>query len=146
MPLTVGRCLVTMELQQHLGQRSGDVDDLFNARVHEQRNGCHERRQSVDQAAGLLHADVARTAGVEHQADGIGTGQDSGIEILLTDLGLPGMSGHELVEAALKINPALKVIIASGYSTSEDQNDRLKGARYLTKPFDMQQLRRVLES
>ena len=65
---------------------------------------------------------------------------------VLTDLGLPGMNGHELVEAALKINPALKVIIASGYSTSEDQNDRLKGARYLTKPFDMQQLRRVLEA
>jgi signal transduction histidine kinase/DNA-binding response OmpR family regulator len=72
--------------------------------------------------------------------------QDSAIAILLTDLGLPGMNGHQLVEEALKLNPALKVIIASGYSTSEDQNDRLSGARYLTKPFDMQQLRRVLEA
>jgi len=72
--------------------------------------------------------------------------QDSAIAILLTDLGLPGMNGHQLVEEALKLNPALKVIIASGYSTSEDQNDRISGARYLTKPFDMQQLRRALEA
>jgi signal transduction histidine kinase/DNA-binding response OmpR family regulator len=72
--------------------------------------------------------------------------QDSAIEILLTDLGLPGMNGYQLVEEALKLNPALKVIIASGYSTSEDQAARVSGARYLTKPFDMQQLRRVLEA
>jgi YesN/AraC family two-component response regulator len=50
------------------------------------------------------------------------------------------------VEEALKLNPALKIIIASGYSTSENAGDRVSGARYLTKPFDMQQLRRVLEA
>jgi CheY-like chemotaxis protein len=72
--------------------------------------------------------------------------QDGAIEILLTDLGLPGLHGHQLVEEALKLNPALKVIIASGYSTSEDQAGRVSGARYLTKPFDMQQLRRALEA
>ena len=72
--------------------------------------------------------------------------QDSTIAILLTDLGLPGMNGHQLVEEALKLNPALKVIIASGYSTSENAGDRVSGALYLTKPFDMQQLRRVLEA
>jgi CheY-like chemotaxis protein len=73
--------------------------------------------------------------------------QDSAIEILLTDLGLPGMNGHQLVEEALKLNPALKVIIASGYSTAEDAGGKkVSGARYLTKPFDMQQLRRVLET
>jgi YesN/AraC family two-component response regulator len=40
----------------------------------------------------------------------------SGITILLTDLDLPGMSGHQLVEEALRLKPDLKVIIASGYS------------------------------
>ena len=74
--------------------------------------------------------------------------KDDGIEILLTDLGLPGMNGRQLVEEALRLKPGLKVIIASGYSTSEDEG----GARlpatvaYLTKPFDMQQLRRALEA
>ena len=74
--------------------------------------------------------------------------KDDGIEILLTDLGLPRMNGRQLVEEALRLKPGLKVIIASGYSTSEDEG----GARlpatvgYLTKPFDMQQLRRALEA
>ena len=69
------------------------------------------------------------------------------IEILLTDLGLPGMNGRQLVEEALQLKPGLKVIIASGYSTSEDQSSPPgRRSRHLTKPFDMQQLRRVLEA
>ena len=41
--------------------------------------------------------------------------EDDGISILLTDLGLPGMSGRQLVEEALQLKPGLKVIVASGY-------------------------------
>ena len=69
-------------------------------------------------------------------------------DIAILDLGLPRMNGRQLVEEALRLKPGLKVIIASGYSTSEDEG----GARlpatvgYLTKPFDMQQLRRALEA
>jgi len=69
--------------------------------------------------------------------------QDAAISILLTDLGLPGMSGRELVAEALKLKPDLKVIIASGYS---DPGDLPDGVRRLVKPFDMQQLRKALES
>jgi signal transduction histidine kinase/CheY-like chemotaxis protein len=72
---------------------------------------------------------------------------DDAIAILLTDLGLPGMNGRQLVEEALRQKPHLKVIIASGYSTNEEEGAKLPGTvGYLTKPFDMQQLRRVLES
>jgi signal transduction histidine kinase/CheY-like chemotaxis protein len=73
--------------------------------------------------------------------------KDGDIEILLTDLGLPGMNGRQLVEEALRLKPNLKVIIASGYSTHEEQGSKLPAnVAYLTKPFDMQQLRRVLET
>jgi CheY-like chemotaxis protein len=68
--------------------------------------------------------------------------QDSTIEILLTDLGLPGMNGRQLVEEARRLKPNLKVIIASGYST--EAGDAPKNAVYLTKPFDLAQLRRAL--
>ena len=71
--------------------------------------------------------------------------QDAEIEILLTDLGLPGMNGRQLVEEALRLKPALKVIIASGYSDREAGDDKLAGAAdHLTKPFDLEQLKRVL--
>ena len=68
---------------------------------------------------------------------------DPDITILLTDLGLPGMSGRQLVEQALKLRPALKVIIASGYARPPDLPDQVASLR---KPFDMQQLKKALES
>jgi DNA-binding NtrC family response regulator len=65
------------------------------------------------------------------------------IEILLTDLGLPGMSGQALIAEALKRRPALKVLVASGYgSTTEGLKDAHAGQiRFLNKPFQMSQLR-----
>ena len=70
---------------------------------------------------------------------------DPDIAILLTDLGLPGMNGRQLVEEALRRRPALKVIIASGYSTESGEDWALKEqASYLNKPFDLAQLRRAL--
>ena len=74
--------------------------------------------------------------------------QHSGIEILLTDLGLPGMTGRQLVEEARGLNPALKVIIASGYSSEHQAGGRPEGSNIvsLTKPYDMEQLRRALEA
>ena len=68
---------------------------------------------------------------------------DAAIGILLTDLGLPGMSGRELVVEALKLKPGLKVIIASGYT---NPGDLPAGFGCLVKPFDMRQLRKALES
>jgi CheY-like chemotaxis protein len=70
--------------------------------------------------------------------------KDSAIEILLTDLGLPGMNGRQLVEEARRLKPDLKVIIASGYST--EAGAAPEDAVHLTKPFDLSQLRRALTS
>ena len=73
--------------------------------------------------------------------------QDGGITILLTDLGLPGMNGRQLVEEALRLKPGLKVIIATGHTAREKNSEGLdKGIGYLIKPFDMKQLRKALES
>jgi signal transduction histidine kinase/CheY-like chemotaxis protein/CHASE3 domain sensor protein len=72
--------------------------------------------------------------------------QDAGIAILLTDLGLPGMNGRQLVEEALRLKPDLKVVIASGYSTQGGEGADVGGASYLVKPFDLEQLRQALES
>jgi CheY-like chemotaxis protein len=72
--------------------------------------------------------------------------RDDGIAILLTDLGLPGMNGRELVAQALSLKPGLKVIIASGYSSDEEEGGGgMQGIGRLVKPFDMKQLRAALE-
>jgi signal transduction histidine kinase/CheY-like chemotaxis protein len=72
---------------------------------------------------------------------------DPQIEILLTDLGLPGMNGRQLVEEARRLRPDLKVIIASGYSAEAAAGGKPEDAsiRHLTKPYDLGQLRRALD-
>jgi len=65
--------------------------------------------------------------------------EDTGIAILLADLGLPGLSGRELVDQARKLRPDLKVIIASGQQVPE-----ITGVVSLVKPYDMTQLRGAL--
>jgi CheY-like chemotaxis protein len=68
--------------------------------------------------------------------------EDSEISILLTDIGLPGMSGRQLVEEALRLKPGLKVIVASGYR----EEGFAANIGVLRKPFDLQQLQRVLQA
>jgi signal transduction histidine kinase/CheY-like chemotaxis protein/CHASE3 domain sensor protein len=70
---------------------------------------------------------------------------DSEIDILLTDLGLPGMSGHDLIAEAKKRKPALRIVVATGYS-SEYSEGAFDGVITLIKPFDLGQLRNVLLS
>jgi CheY-like chemotaxis protein len=97
----------------------------------------------------MTEADMVQQVGFEAIEAGDGPqamallSQDPAITILLTDLGLPGMSGGELVEEALKLRPGLKVIVASGYARPPDLAEAVIS---LLKPFDMQQLRKALES
>ncbi|MEI9929994.1 MAG: CHASE3 domain-containing protein [Rhizomicrobium sp.] len=69
---------------------------------------------------------------------------DPQISILMTDLGLPGMSGKQLVEEAVRLRPNLKIVIASGFSFERDAVGLPDKAEQLTKPFDIEQLRRAL--
>lgn len=39
---------------------------------------------------------------------------DRRIEILITDINMPGMDGHELADAAVRISEHLKIIVMSG--------------------------------
>jgi CheY-like chemotaxis protein len=72
--------------------------------------------------------------------------RDGEISVLLTDLGLPGMSGQELIEKARAMRPDLKVVVVSGYTSERDRDAIAGDARYLMKPFDIEQLRRALEA
>ncbi len=64
------------------------------------------------------------------------------IRLLFTDVGLPGINGRELVNAARCRRPDLRVLFASGYERSTLMHDgRLdSGVELLTKPFSRSQL------
>jgi signal transduction histidine kinase/CheY-like chemotaxis protein len=63
-------------------------------------------------------------------------------EVLLTDLGLPGMSGEELAAEVRRRLPALPVIIASGYGQGESQHE---GLRFIGKPYSSIDLQQALD-
>jgi PAS domain S-box-containing protein len=68
--------------------------------------------------------------------------QNTHITLLFTDVGLPGMNGRELVEAARKLRPELKVLFTTGYARNAivHQGRLDAGVELLTKPFTRAQL------
>jgi CheY-like chemotaxis protein len=72
---------------------------------------------------------------------------DSDIDVLIADLGLPGIGGEELVRQARALRPSLRIVVASGRS-SRDQvgNPAFEGVFRLGKPFDADDLRRALHT
>jgi len=60
---------------------------------------------------------------------------DSRIQLLVTDIRMPDMSGLELAERATSIRPTLRVILISGYFVAQQVKRRL-----LHKPFRMREL------
>jgi CheY-like chemotaxis protein len=62
------------------------------------------------------------------------------IDLLISDIGLPGLSGTQLAEAARAHRAALKVLFMTGYAESSALKDGLpdSGMALITKPFDME--------
>jgi len=78
------------------------------------------------------------TAGDAERALETLRGRGDGIDLLLTDVVLPGMSGPELVEAAHAIRPGLAVLYMSAFPLDElvAQGRVPPGTPSLEKPFD----------
>ncbi|MGD8562883.1 MAG: PAS domain S-box protein [Desulfarculaceae bacterium] len=73
------------------------------------------------------------------------------IDLVVLDIGMPGMGGHRCLQALLEIKPEAKIIIASGYSKNGALRETmaLGAVDYLAKPFKTAELletvRRVLD-
>jgi PAS domain S-box-containing protein len=59
------------------------------------------------------------------------------IDLVILDLGMPGIGGLKTLEGILKINPSAKVIIASGYSAGREVQKALAAGAddFIAKPF-----------
>ena len=62
---------------------------------------------------------------------------DKNIDLVITDLVMPAMSGRELVERLRKISPTMRILCTSGYVPPPAQTDE---SAYLQKPFTSQEL------
>jgi PAS domain S-box-containing protein len=63
-------------------------------------------------------------------------------DLVFSDMILPDISGVELVEKMLKINPKLKIVFASGYANHRTQLDVIqeKGYCFLQKPYKIEEM------
>jgi PAS domain S-box-containing protein len=64
------------------------------------------------------------------------------IDLLVTDVGLPGMNGRQLADQARETRPELKILFITGYAESVAMADGFlqPGMEMITKPFDLDNL------
>ncbi|MBF0281425.1 MAG: response regulator, partial [Zetaproteobacteria bacterium] len=72
--------------------------------------------------------------------------EKSAIDVVILDMSMPVMDGAECFEQLRKINPAVKVILSSGYSERDlvERVDSTLLSGHLHKPYEMDALKRVL--
>jgi two-component system, cell cycle response regulator CpdR len=70
------------------------------------------------------------------------------VDLLISDVQMPGLDGIELVEKALTVLPKLRVVLMSGFAGELGRAEHLKGriARVITKPFSLEQIRAAVRS
>lgn len=72
--------------------------------------------------------------------------QGDGVDLLLTDIVMPGLSGPELAEKVHALMPGLRVVFMSGYTNGyltdagDDMGTAVPSERFLQKPFSVEQL------
>lgn len=92
------------------------------------------------------------TAESGEKALGIYAGKKAEIDLILLDLGMPGLGGERCLSELIQVNPAVKVLVASGYGGHPiAQNPKQFGAiSFINKPYALKEMlntvRRVLDS
>lgn len=78
--------------------------------------------------------------------EGLDVVKQQEIDLLLTDVRLPGIDGTEVVRVALEISPGLKVIVMTAFSSKDLRSKVLRDGAlmFVEKPVDLEELRQNL--
>jgi signal transduction histidine kinase len=72
------------------------------------------------------------------------------VDLVIMDMIMPKISGHDMINEFQKINPLARIVISSGYSAEKDVQKLLKNHEYILgfyrKPFDLVQFANDISS
>ena len=96
----------------------------------------------------LIRSDGYRVTGVSSGQDALQLIQDESVDLVLTDLMMPGMNGWQLLQAIKTDRDYIPVIVITGFIS--DQGESILSSRqadgYLIKPVDHRRLHTLLKA
>lgn len=121
MAVTEGRTILLVEDKQQVRSILAEILATLDVTVLEAEDGAHA-------------LEVAR-------------GYRRPIDVLLTDVVMPGMEGAELARRFRELFPSTKIVFMSGYANEavSEAITSADGNAFLRKPFKLDELRAVLE-
>jgi len=95
----------------------------------------------------LLSPEGYEVITVDNAIDALRLIRESDIDLVITDMRMPGTSGMELLEESKKIKPELPVIMMTAYGTIEMAVEAMKKRAYdyITKPFRNEELKLTVQ-
>ena len=83
----------------------------------------------------------------ENGSEGLDLILESDLDLVITDMKMPGMSGMDLLEEAKKNKPDLPVIMMTAFGTIEMAVEAMKKQAYdyITKPFKNEELKLTIK-
>jgi two-component system, NtrC family, response regulator PilR len=96
----------------------------------------------------LLEKEGHRVSTVESGEKALAFLGSQAVDVVVSDIRMPGMSGIELLEAAKRQLPELPVIMITAFASPDDAVLAMKNGAYdyITKPFNLDEIKAVIAS
>ena len=101
----------------------------------------------LETLSGYLRKKKFNVYKADNGLEGVSIARNHSIDMVLTDMRMPEMTGIELLKAVKNLNPAIGVVVMTAYGSVDDAVTAMKnGAEdYIQKPIDLDQLDLVIE-
>ncbi|SEI38034.1 response regulator [Frateuria terrea] len=136
---------MTSPHDQHVSNRREPTDRAPGASAAVSRASSSARSLAIllvedDALIRMDAADMLRDLGhdvveAEYGPDAIAVLEGQPVDVLVTDVGLPGMSGTDLADRARRMQPGIGLVFATGDAELESRGGH-HGAVILCKPYD----------
>ncbi len=96
----------------------------------------------------LLEKEAHQVTTADSGARALETLQKQTVDVIVTDIRMPGMSGIELLETVKEQTPEMPVIMITAFATPDDAVLAMKNGAfdYISKPFNVDEIKSVIES